>query len=67
MNERRSHHKATHGKVVPDPRFLLPSSISGYSPSRRTEIRPAFERAEGSGPVLVLVRDGKPVFESVVR
>ena len=64
---KRSHHKATHGKAAPDPHFLLPSSISGYKPSRRTELRPAFERSEGSGPVLVLVHDGKLVFQPVAR
>ena len=53
-----------HEKVSPDPHFCLAASVVGYKPSKRTEIRPAFCKLESSGPVLVLVRDGKPVVRS---
>jgi hypothetical protein len=37
-------------------------TVAGYQPSKRAEIRPAFERLDASGPVLTLVQNGRPLF-----
>ena len=51
-----------HEKIGPDPYFAMAFPVTGYQPSKRAIIRPAFERLEASGPVVTLVHDGKPVY-----
>jgi hypothetical protein len=58
----RSAHPDHHGRIEPDLHFCTPMTVAGYQPSKRAEIRPAFERLDASGPVLTLVQNGRPLF-----